>query len=610
MDNFWIEKTFMSLGVNSFFKDITLDYFLNLISICIIFIILVGYATEAKYSYYIICFIVLTIIFVRFCPIFNLNKQKEIYNKNNMYKKEDNQSTETEIETEEETEEETVEKFTFLPYDNNTISDKKEYKNNNSFNKIMYNQPTCFDLEQGKKILKDKILKEETDRYLVNFSGTQDQLQYSRNYAMTKPGGRLDANYKTKIPPIIPPRSLDLDAWKNNDLTTLSIVNNERNQDLYQSGYISKHEIPFEQKYQSINQALKPNEYSGYQSKIKLTPEQDLFENSNFENEYPSVQNVKTQGYFKPKKYIIEYKGRKGDDDYEDEEDDEDDEKENFMYEGYEGYETGLKKNSSLQVDKKLFLNVKGNNYNVKRDVDIIRNKNGDEITPGDIITSSGYNQDNLKYNLPSNYSFGSCENDKDYNKNIYTNYVDPNVFTNSQIIEPISSNIGISFDQQIPPTTVKQNKKGNVIFQSYDPRMYSISKFANTHQFDKPQPDISNIYDPRFEGYGDNSRYYYDKMSSTNNFAYDDIDAYKRPNFIIRSKIDHLPASDSYGPMGSDDEIRSNNFNTNQVAIKSYLDNSLMHRNELQERLMRKRNSEMWQTRKYPKHTMGMKFT
>lgn len=604
MDNFWIEKIFMSLGINSFFKNISLDYYLNLISICIIFVLLLGYVTKANYSYYIICFVLLTIIFARFCPIFNLNKEKEIYNKNNMYKKDDYK--EVTIEKEKETGEEILEKFTFFPY-NNTISDKtykkEEYKNNNSFNKIMYNkQPKFFDLEQGKKILKDKILDEETGRYLSVFAGTQDQLQYSRNYAMTKAGG-LDANYKTKIPPIIPPRSVDLDAWKNNDLTTLSILNSERNQDLYQSGYISKHEIPFEQKYQSINQKLKPNEYTGYQSKIKLTPEQDLFENSSyFENEYPPTQNTKNQGYFKDKKDIIEYRGgRKGEDD-----DSEDDENENFVY---EGYETGLKRNSSIEVDKKAFFNVKGNNYILKRDTDIIRNKNGDEITPGDIITSSGYNQDNLKYNLPSNYSFGSCENDKDYNKNIYTNYVDPNVYTNSQIIEPISSNIGISFDQQVPPTTVKQDKKGNVIFQSYDPRMYSTSKFANTHQFDPVQPDISNIYDPRFEGYGDNSRYYYDKMSSTNNFAYDDIDAYKRPNFIIRSKIDHLPTSDSYGPMGSDDEINSNNFNTNQVAIKSYLDNSLMHRNELQERLMRKRNSEMWQTRKYPKHTMGMKF-
>ncbi len=607
MDNFWIEKTFISLGINSFFKDITLDYYLNLISICVIFILLLGYITRAKYSYYIICFVILTIIFVRFCPIFNLNKQKKKYkyNYNNMYKKEDYSNNIEEEEEILEKEEEILEKFTFLPYSNNldkTVK-KEQYKNNNSFNKIMYNkQPKFFDLEQGKKILKDKILQEETERYLNNFPVTQDQLQYSRNYAMTK-AGNLDANYKTKIPPIIPPRSVDLEAWKNNDLTTLSIVNNERNQDLYQSGYISKHEIPFEQKYQSINQKLKENEYS-YGNKrnkrYKSTPEKDLFENSNTEYGYPPVQNTKNQGYFKPIKNIIEYKGRKGEDESE-----EDEEKENF---GYEGYETRLK-DSSLQVDKKQFFNVKGNNYILKRDVDIIKNKNED-ITPGDIITSFGYNKDNLKYNLPSNYSFGSCENDKDYNKNIYTNYVDPNVYTNSQIIEPISSNIGISFDQQIPPTTVKQDKKGNVVFQSYDPRMYSINNFANTHQFDPPQPDISNIYDPRFEGYGDNSRYYYDKMSATNNFAYDDIDAYKRPNFIIRSKIDHLPTSDSYGPMRSDDDIQSNNFNTNQVAIKSYLDNSLMHRNELQERLMRKRNSEMWQTRKYPKHTMAMKFT
>ena len=59
---------------------------------------------------------------------------------------------------------------------------------------------------------------------------------------------------------------------------------------------------------------------------------------------------------------------------------------------------------------------------------------------------------------------------------------------------------------------------------------------------------------------------------------------------------------------MESSEDRYANNMNVNQVAIKAYSDNILAHRNELQDRLMRKRNAELWETRKFPKHTRGSK--
>ena len=61
---------------------------------------------------------------------------------------------------------------------------------------------------------------------------------------------------------------------------------------------------------------------------------------------------------------------------------------------------------------------------------------------------------------------------------------------------------------------------------------------------------------------------------------------------------------ADSYGPMSDNYEQR--NENMRQAVNQSFLDNSLSFRNDLQERLMRKRNSEMAYIRQFPKSTAG----
>ena len=73
------------------------------------------------------------------------------------------------------------------------------------------------------------------------------------------------------------------------------------------------------------------------------------------------------------------------------------------------------------------------------------------------------------------------------------------------------------------------------------------------------------------------------------------------------RSNIDFAKYADSYGPLG--DNNKYGNVNTNNIrafAQDTFLRSSLQQRNDLQERLMRKRNNEMYQLRKFPKHTLG----
>lgn len=223
----------------------------------------------------------------------------------------------------------------------------------------------------------------------------------------------------------------------------------------------------------------------------------------------------------------------------------------------------------------------------------------------GDLDDSLGYDPSNLEYNWPSNYPASNCQRTpamKDLNKQIFTSTVVPGVYYNSQIIEPISSNIGISFGQQIPARQVTKDEYGNVIYEARDPRLFEPVPEK------KPQfnvPSSYDVYDPRFDGYGTQNRTYLDKMTGQPRFYYDDVDAIRRPNYVTRSNIDFLCNADTYGPvLGSDAEI-SMNERIRLTADQSYTDNTLDFRTDMMTRLMRKANAERWQSRLAPKTTM-----
>jgi hypothetical protein len=80
-------------------------------------------------------------------------------------------------------------------------------------------------------------------------------------------------------------------------------------------------------------------------------------------------------------------------------------------------------------------------------------------------------------------------------------------------------------------------------------------------------------------------------------------------PNYVVRSDIDHQPFADQYGPIPEGDS-KGNQYNSviKALANDAFLQGSIQFRTELQERLMRKRNSEMWQLRKAPVSTGGQK--
>jgi hypothetical protein len=80
-------------------------------------------------------------------------------------------------------------------------------------------------------------------------------------------------------------------------------------------------------------------------------------------------------------------------------------------------------------------------------------------------------------------------------------------------------------------------------------------------------------------------------------------------PNYIVRSEIDTLPFADHYGEIEKGDEF-GNKYNSRirDLANDAFTRSAIQFRTDMSERLMRKRNSEMWQQRQAPISTYGQR--
>jgi len=217
------------------------------------------------------------------------------------------------------------------------------------------------------------------------------------------------------------------------------------------------------------------------------------------------------------------------------------------------------------------------------------------------------------------------------------TQTLQPGLYQQSDFTEPINSLIGISLQKQfdpmritntgssvkysaIPPITVRPHRVDTVTVNSIDTMINderlepSIERFAD--QKDRFPPLLqteSDVYDPRFTGYGPPDRGYIDPVTGQPRFFYDDINAVTMPNFISRNNVDIYPWAAQYGsgyngnlsdgnspgecPVGFGDGYK-------RLAANAFSAATIKFINEMQERLMRKRNAEMWQLRSAPIYT------
>jgi len=229
-------------------------------------------------------------------------------------------------------------------------------------------------------------------------------------------------------------------------------------------------------------------------------------------------------------------------------------------------------------------------------------------LQPGQINMSCGYNPEQpYSSGLPSNFAAGNCNQNpsmKNYNSEIFTQTIQPGIYTRNEIIEPINSNIGISFQQQFEPTTIEHGLNGEETFIRHDPRTFNEPQKFFTEGINE-----SNVYDPRFTGYGTSYRSYTDDNTGQTKFYYDDVNSIRMPNYLIRSNIDHENFADQYGPIKEGNEFgNANNSNIREMANDAFLNGSLQQRNDLMERQMRKANDRMWQRRIAPIRTGGQR--
>lgn len=223
--------------------------------------------------------------------------------------------------------------------------------------------------------------------------------------------------------------------------------------------------------------------------------------------------------------------------------------------------------------------------------------------TPGWVNTSNGYNQRQTKFGLPANLPVGNCQespNLVDINESMFTQTIQPGVFQKFNVVEPINSNIGISFQQQFEPVTCSLDKNG-VMFTQNDP--YEID--AVPQQYEQGlEVNYANVYDPRFSGYGTSYRSFTEPVTGQTRYYYDDINSVRMPNYITRSKVDTIPGADTYNSLisGFNDQGNVNTANIRQIVQDKWLEDSMEFRNDMTTRLMRKRNAEMWQVKMAPK--------
>jgi hypothetical protein len=245
------------------------------------------------------------------------------------------------------------------------------------------------------------------------------------------------------------------------------------------------------------------------------------------------------------------------------------------------------------------------NNYSINQDYYNQDNYNNKKVSA--INDVCGYNNDNLKYNLPVNYYSNRCQRQddmKEYNKNLFSIPIQPGIYTDSQVNQNDASmyNLGISFTQPFLPTTAEY--KNNILqYTENDPQTVKQIKNPPFSSENFNQPLRNEIYDPRLTGYGTSYRSYIEPVTGQPRFYYDDIDQYTQNNYISRNNLDIYGFAPSVGVVDQKvlqgDELR---YQANQ----NYLDSQLQLRTELQQRLLHKNNNREWQQRIAPIYTQN----
>ena len=397
-------------------------------------------------------------------------------------------------------------------------------------------------------------------------------------------------NPKTLIPPVVVPPVADLEYWRTNNLITHSHVNELKQIDDYLSGY-------------QVSTCCGSDD----NNMRMIDTEPVLYKNTRTQR--------KTRGGYKENNYSAGTNHLK---DY-------------FPSHGHHGLRS---EDNKRKVREDFTLPSRGGYTDAGLDYSYTENENMESVVlpqpietpplessqiprgmhhepmllpievkprePGQMNNECGYNPGQLfTSNLPSNYPSTKCERDqafKNYNKNLFTQTLEPGVYTYNEINEPINSLMGISYPQQLEPLSVVNDPNGNnVEFIRHDPRL-----FTPLEEPEKESVNAANIYDGRLRGYGSSDREYENELLGRTDFYYSDVDATRMPNYVVRSKIDTFDFADHYGQPQS--EVGNPNTNVMRNLVNNqWVTDSLEFRTGLMEGWQRKFNTITSQRRKFP---------
>lgn len=432
----------------------------------------------------------------------------------------------------------------------------------------------CLDTNNNIKLNKTPTFCDDCTKLYYN-----DCSYISRNKQLSgKP------NPKTLIPPVIAPRISELSYWKNNNLVTHSHINTQKTEPLFESGF-------FETTCCEKNKCLvKDNCCDNLCYKPQLKNQEVVKENYEFRHE----DIIESEIHNSPdvKEGLTAYQR---------------------LYQNQLLYRPEPPKESKIQLDIQKDIDISRNNGELKLTTQQSIKPGGsgkyiNEVRkcciPQDINITCGYDKNNpFKSGLPTNFAAPNCIKDermKTYNENLFTQIIEPGVYTRSEVLETPNANIGISLAQPFEPVTYRKDKSG-VLYTQHDPNLITEVIEPNV-DFCDDEPTIYDVYDPRCVGYGTSYRAYNNEFIGQPRFMYDDIDAVRMPNYLSRNNIDHLSYADTYGPMKPcESEGNINTPDIRNMANQSFMNSTIQFRTELQERLMRKANNIAWQQRLAP---------
>lgn len=449
-----------------------------------------------------------------------------------------------------------------LMRDNNKFTKNPEPVSMSINSKQLRTLPSLSKLNNSGKFCNDSLVLDSN----LAYQGVYNNEYYtSANQMLAGP-----PNPKTLIPPVIVPPVVDLSYWKANNMVHFSNINEPSQIDVYKSGYQVSTCCGNMNGKIAIPEGVEP---------------QKTYWSTDYSGGCGNTQNLK----------------------------------ENFVHQGIHRtplnhQEYNLQEREIREAEDAQYAQQYNAMYNTSNQYqDASKQLQDYPMNYGQVNTTCGYNPEQL-YNagLPANLSSGNCERDpimKNYNNNLFTQIIQPGIYTRNEVNEPINSNIGISFTQQFEPTTCNVNpQNGDIMFTEHDPLQYTPpARGPNMNVINSVNE--ANMYDPRFTGYGTSYRSYIDNTTGQPRFYYDDIDAIRMPNYIVRSNIDHQPFADSYGPIPGDGE-NGNAWNPEirALANNAFTNAAIEFRTDLSERLMRKINANAWQRRVAPISTSGQR--